>query len=129
MNASASTVSDNSLYNNESIQSSGFGGKVESIIDEAHELAEEHKIAMRIYPHALGSNLLDSGSDNNLEPTGSIKDKESAQKLDAPNLYDTLAWYPGLARIERLRKAYMNAHPQVRTTPADGDAIPMPSSE
>lgn len=91
-------------------------------IDEARELAEDNQTAIRIYPHVFGSHLSGSGLDDDLELLQPIEDPDSVCKTRAIILYHELKWYPGHRRVERLKKAYMDANPQVAATSKDNDA-------
>ncbi|KAF8598173.1 hypothetical protein BDV93DRAFT_547518 [Ceratobasidium sp. AG-I] len=129
LNPDASTSSGVSGQDSEMAQPTGLIGQTNSAVDEERELAEENALAIRCHPYLFGPNALDGGSDDDLALPQSTKDERSAQRAHARSLYDTLGWYPGLARTERLKKAYMDANPQIGATCEDGDAASISSGE
>lgn len=86
----------------------------DNVDDEERELEEDMKLAMRRLPYIFCPDWVPANP-----------------KLAFPEAYrahqvDTLDWYPGRRRVQRMKEAYVTANPQVRATSsrdtAEGDS-------
>lgn len=98
-------MDDNSFENPTiSIPNGSDASSDDSTVDEDGELADDLKTAASYLPHIFGSTLDKSNLDS---------------ALPNPNyggLVDTLVWYPGHRRVERMKATYLKANPQIRAT-------------
>lgn len=73
-------------------------------VDEVRELEEDLELAALRLPHIFNPDLVRAN------PKLACSDTYHA------HLVDTLAWYPGHRRMERMKEAYMRDNPQVRAS-------------
>jgi hypothetical protein len=85
--------------------------------DEERELAEDLETAMRHYPDVFAPLMSSSNSGENSAPASPMLSYAhlDPRRANMARYYaNTLSWYPGVGRTERIAKAYMEAHPEVR---------------
>jgi hypothetical protein len=90
-----------------------------AVPDEERELVEDLKKAMRHYPDVFDPYMSSGSSDDSSAPAclmHSYAHLDPRRARMARYYADTLSWYPGVGRTERIAKAYMETHPQVRQT-------------
>lgn len=79
-----------------------------NVADEEHELEEDMKLAALRLPYIFCPDLVEAN------PKLACTDAYRAHQVD------TLEWYPGRCRVQRMKEEYIGANPQVRTTSSRG---------